>query len=107
MSALESLAHNLQDPIVEALTTAVRDLVEGTGADLQVYGRDLVRHAALAIAAGDLKLKAELGHQALLLLEKHRLRVAKKDRAMFLHLVDTLLQFAVKAAGVAALTLIP
>jgi hypothetical protein len=104
---LDKLAQNLQDTIAEALVTSITDLVRGAGEDIQRYGVAMARHAVIAVARGDLALQREIKHQALLLLESNRLKLAQKHQALFLKIVDAILTYAVRAAGIAALTLIP
>lgn len=104
---LDQLALSLGETIRDAFVTSVRDFVSGAEEDLQKYGSAMARHAVIAIARGDLALGREVKHQALLLLEINRLRVAKKHEATLVKIADAILSYAVRAAGIAALTLIP
>lgn len=94
----------LAEQAIEGFQTALREVVEGAAADLQAYAAEMANDAidiALLPAQEREPLMQELGDQAQLIAEKHRLRAVDAGWDVVRKVTNTAIQVSVRMAAAA------
>jgi hypothetical protein len=93
----------IYEPLVKQLgqlfVDGLRDMIEGSEEDLREYGLRVGKLLVAAIAKRNTDLQSESRAQFLMLLEKNRLRVAKKQQRAFQKAMDMVLRIAIKVGA--------
>lgn len=103
----EVIAPWLQGNLGPVILDALKDIINGAEEDLRTFGMSMAQHMVQAVVRGDKEWQGEIGAQAKLLMEIHRIKVAKKNRALVERILLALIQTALKTGvAVAASTII-